>query len=49
MNKNFEYTVAKSFLSEETVSLLSSEFGRAFDDPKANTINQGVVQFTANN
>jgi ectoine hydroxylase-related dioxygenase (phytanoyl-CoA dioxygenase family) len=47
MNKNFEYAVAKSFLSEETVSLLSSEFGRAFDDPKANEIYRGVVQFTA--
>jgi ectoine hydroxylase-related dioxygenase (phytanoyl-CoA dioxygenase family) len=47
MNKNFEYTVAKSFLSEETVSLLSSEFGRAFDVPEANKVYRGVVQFTA--
>jgi len=47
MNKNFEYTVAKSFLSEETVSLLSSEFDRAFDAPEANKVYRGVVQFTA--
>ena len=44
---NFEYSISRSFLSEETVSLLSSEFGRAFDDPKANKVYRGVVQFTA--
>lgn len=47
MNKNFEYTVAKSFLSEEIVSLLSSEFSRSFNDKKANKIQPRVVQFTA--
>ena len=47
MNKNFEYAVAKSFLSEEIVSLLSSEFSRVFNDQKANTIDPHIVQFTA--
>ena len=47
MNINFEYFVARSFLSEETVSLLSSEFGRAFNDQKANNIHPGVAKFTA--
>ena len=44
---NFEYSISRSFLSHENVSLLSSEFGRAFNDPKTNKIHPGVVQFSA--
>jgi len=44
---NFEYSVARSFLSEETVSLLNSEFGEAFNDQNASKIHPTVVQLTA--
>ena len=44
---NFEYSISRSFLSEETISLLNAEFGEAFNDRKANKIYSTIVQFTA--
>jgi len=45
--ENLEYAVSISLLGDEDVSLLNSEFIRAFGDPKSNKIHSNVVQLGA--